>query len=304
MRRPIARTALLLTMLSGLGCAQMSADATPREAMRGLATVDARPDSRNAGMISTGTEPGLFYDDGGDSDLFGRTENLFDGDAAATPPPTHSVSQGTATTVSGFHGDDSSPRPAPETANPAKPRSERKMVYTAAYTLLVSSIDEAIARLLRQAEAAGGYLAKRADARLTVRIPAAKFHPFLAELPAYGRVLSESMSALDVTSKHTDLAIRLENAEKSRKRLLALLDRAEKMADVIQIETALRRLTAEIEQMKGQLKLLNSQITYSTVNVAFQANAPKAKPKRRRSNSRFGWINRIGIEQDLRRFQP
>jgi len=30
------------------------------------------------GLVGTGTEPGIFYDDGGDGDLFGRTENLFD----------------------------------------------------------------------------------------------------------------------------------------------------------------------------------------------------------------------------------
>ena len=30
------------------------------------------------GQIGTGTEPGIFYDDGGDGDLMGRTENLFD----------------------------------------------------------------------------------------------------------------------------------------------------------------------------------------------------------------------------------
>lgn len=30
------------------------------------------------GLIGSGTEPGIFYDDGGDGDLFGRTENLFD----------------------------------------------------------------------------------------------------------------------------------------------------------------------------------------------------------------------------------
>jgi type II secretory pathway component GspD/PulD (secretin) len=30
------------------------------------------------GLIGSGTEPGIFYDDGGDGDVFGRTENLFD----------------------------------------------------------------------------------------------------------------------------------------------------------------------------------------------------------------------------------
>ncbi|MCB9870818.1 MAG: hypothetical protein H6837_13260 [Planctomycetes bacterium] len=30
------------------------------------------------GTVGTGTEPGAFFDDGGDGDFFGRTENLFD----------------------------------------------------------------------------------------------------------------------------------------------------------------------------------------------------------------------------------
>ncbi|MHC5062671.1 MAG: hypothetical protein ACYTG5_01700 [Planctomycetota bacterium] len=46
-----------------------------------------RPELINAaapiqGSIGTGTEPGIFYDDGGDGDLMGRTENLFDASLA------------------------------------------------------------------------------------------------------------------------------------------------------------------------------------------------------------------------------
>ena len=40
-----------------------------------------RPEQTNAaapGQIGSGTEPGAFYDDGGDGDIMGRTENLYD----------------------------------------------------------------------------------------------------------------------------------------------------------------------------------------------------------------------------------
>ncbi len=110
------------------------------------------------------------------------------------------------------------------------------------------------------------------------------------------------MQANDVTNQHTDLTIRLENAEKSRQRLLALIEKATKIEDIIKIEAALRRLTGEIERMKGQLKLMIDQIAFSTVTVSLHANAPKAKPNKRRQQSRFPWINRIGIDQDLKRF--
>ena len=197
-------------------------------------------------------------------------------------------------------GEATAPKADPKA--PKTPKSERKMIYTASFGVMVPTIDEAVHKLLARVEELGGYLSQRQDATLMVRIPADKFQAFVKEVPKFGRVVSESMRANDVTNQHTDLMIRLENAEKSRKRLLALLDKATKMEDVIKIETALRRITGEIERMKGQLKLLNNQIKYSTVTVGFHANAPTAKPKKRRKNSRFPWINRMGVQQDMRRF--
>lgn len=282
----ITRGATLLGSLALLGCAQLAGpmsedaahigfDSFGRTDARGVATREARRGSGDTGRSSTGIP------------ILTAVPSL---DFLSAQ-----VSQGTATTQSNFHEPDATR--SPQTKG-------RLMVYSAAYSVLVSSIEEAVGALLKQTEAAGGYLSRRTDAQLTIRVPAAKYREFIDSIPSYGRVLHESTNAQDITDQHTDLTIRMENAEKSRKRLLALLDKAEKMEDVLKIETALRRLTTEIERMKGQLKLLNDKIAYSTVSVEFQSKAPQVKPKRRRSNSRFGWINRIGIEQDLRRFQP
>ena len=224
---------------------------------------------------------GFFYDDGGDGDIRGRTENFFTATARAAKPPA----------------------PKPKNTNGPEPEmAARKMIYSASYSVMVPVVDDAIKVLTARVSALGGYLSQRNNSTLTVRIPAAKFASFVIEIPALGRVVSESMNANDVTNQHVDLTIRLENAEKSRQRLLVLIEKATKMEDIIKIEEALRRITGEIERMKGQLKLMNDQIAFSTVSVTLQANAPQAKATKKRQQSPFPWINRIGIEQDLRRF--
>lgn len=237
----------------------------------------AQLDDITNGLTDAPKKSGFFNDDGKDGDFRGRTENFF-GERAANRA-----------------------RGVPE-PNPPKDGLDRKMIYTASYSVMVTTMDDAIATLLGKVTELGGYLARRSNSSLTVRVPAAKFRALLAAVPELGRVLSESMSANDVTNQHTDLTIRLENADKSRLRLLKLLEKATKIEDMIKIEDSLRRLTGEIERMKGQLKLMNDQISFSTVTVSFRQNAPKAKVKKAQRHSRFYWINRIGIREDLGRY--
>ena len=118
----------------------------------------------------------------------------------------------------------------------------------------------------------------------------------------FGKVLRESLQAQDVTKKHLDLSIRLENAERARQRLLKLIEKATKVEDILKIEEHLTRLTETIERIKGELKYLNEQVSFSLVQVDFRSVAPPAKSKGKRARSRFDWINQVGIEQVLRRF--
>ena len=135
-----------------------------------------------------------------------------------------------------------------------------------------------------------------------MRVPAARFNEAMAELRGYGRVLNEVMQANDVTREHLDLSIRLENAQKSRERLLALLQKAEKVEDMLKIEEQLHRLTEEIERMTGQLRFLNDQVALSTVTVDFKGVAGPEAVSRRRTPSMFPWVNQIGVEPLRRGF--
>ncbi len=178
---------------------------------------------------------------------------------------------------------------------------DRKMIHRGTIGVAVARTDDAIERLLTQVRGWGGYLAQRVDTRVTFRLPAARFDEAVASLRAYGRVTHESIEAQDVTKQHLDLGIRLDNARRARERLLALLEKATAVQDLLEIEGALRRLTEEIERMEGELKYLQDQVAMATLTAEFQAVAPTSS-RGRAPASRFPWINRVGVEHVRRAF--
>lgn len=195
------------------------------------------------------------------------------------------------------------PKPAEssEGGTPAK----RQVIYTGSVQVMVTNVVESADKLQARVEELGGFMLNRNgntssnNVTLTVRTPAEHFHKLVKELAAFGQIINEQLSANDVTKQMFDLALRLETAERSRQRLLDLLKSATKMDEILQIENQVRRLTDEIERMKGELRFLQDQVSLSTLTVSFFSNAPPPTPGPLRTRSRFEWINQVGVEQVL-----
>ena len=176
-------------------------------------------------------------------------------------------------------------------------RKPRQMVYSGRFEISTPNIEEAMNRLTLAVENGGGYLESREDAHVVCRIPAERFRDFVATMPALGSIVSQSMRNQDVTRKYQDLNLHIETAEWSRRRVLALLEKAEKIEDILKLEEELLKLTAAIEGLKGTLRDLSEQIAYSKVEVFFQSRTPESKLGRPAAQSPFAWINCVGVEQ-------
>jgi hypothetical protein len=211
------------------------------------------------GIVRADETAADFFVGGSDGDVRGRVETRSPGDAAA---------------------------PAP--------RADRLMVHRGQLTVAVARPDDAITKLLAQVEAWGGYLGQRQDQSVTVRVPAARFAEAVALVRGLGPLRREQIEALDVTEEHRDLGIRLDNARRSRDRLLALLEKASAVEDLLKIEQELCWFTTEIERMEGELKALNDRVALATLTVTFEAIAPARG--RIAPRSRFQWINSVGVE--------
>ena len=191
---------------------------------------------------------------------------------------------------------------APQAADQKPAPQRRLMIYTARFELLVANVKESIQRFQKSVTDAGGYLQSLHGDTIVCRVPARAFDAVVASVPSFGVVVDESIQAEEVTRAHLDLTLRIETAEKARERLLKILERAQATEDVLKIEQEVRRLTEEIERMKGELKLLEERIAYSTVEVRFRSAAPEPKPMPLRRQSRFPWINAVGVEHALASF--
>src|SRR4029077_13498038 len=74
---------------------------------------------------------------------------------------------------------------------------------------------------------------------------------------------------------YVDLQARLANAEAQRNAMVALLQRAQSVSDIIAIQNQLGQITQQIEELKGQIQYLDHNTSFSTVTVNIvEAGAP------------------------------
>jgi hypothetical protein len=110
---------------------------------------------------------------------------------------------------------------------------------------------------------------------ITFMVPATKFDETIDQLAKLGKVQNEHISGNDVSAQYVDLQARLANEEAQRNAMLALLGRAQSVADIIAVQTQLGQITQQIEQLKGQISYIEHNTTYSTVSVNItEAGAP------------------------------
>jgi hypothetical protein len=110
---------------------------------------------------------------------------------------------------------------------------------------------------------------------ITFMVPATRFDDTIDQLSKLGKVQNEHISGQDVSGQYVDLNARLVNAESQRAAMLALLTQAHNINDIITVQNQIGQITGEIEQLKGQIKYLDTNTAYSTVTVSMtEAGAP------------------------------
>jgi len=142
-------------------------------------------------------------------------------------------------------------------------------------TLEVATINNSVTQISNEAQQLGGYVVEseqngsdsQASAHLALKIPADKLNGLRDSLSTWGKILDQHMLANDITNQYYDSQVRLQTLETEEKRYLEILNQAKTVEDVLKVENALSNIRQQIEQLKGQLKLWNNLVDYSTVNL-------------------------------------
>ncbi|ERF60217.1 PF14257 domain protein [Treponema socranskii subsp. socranskii VPI DR56BR1116 = ATCC 35536] len=152
----------------------------------------------------------------------------------------------------------------------------RKLIRTGNIRFEVSSLAETKAATEAWAKRFGGYVSDFSeDGRslgMTVHIPSSAFDDAMSSSGAIGKIVSKSADSVDVTDRFYDLDSRLATRRVLLERLQSYLREAKNMKDMLEIETKINDVTAEIEQMQGQFNRLSKQIDYSEIYI--EANLP------------------------------
>lgn len=116
----------------------------------------------------------------------------------------------------------------------------------------------------------GGYLATQSAYGFTMRVPADRLDEVMTELEKFGDVADRGYRVHDVTRQHRDLGVRIENAKKLKSRLLALLDKAENVKEILAVEKELARVTTELETLEAEMRNLTKLIALATIEVRYE----------------------------------
>jgi hypothetical protein len=165
--------------------------------------------------------------------------------------------------------------------------ASRKLIRTGEISIEVASYEKAAEAATRLAESLGGYVADSRSSRsadkkergtITIRVPADRFAESVSGVKGLGTVLSQNVSAQDVTKAYTDLETRLRVKRDTADRLREILKtRTAGLADVLQAERELARITEEIEQLEGERRFYDQQVALSTLKLELNEPGTDAK---------------------------
>lgn len=101
----------------------------------------------------------------------------------------------------------------------------------------------------------------------SIRIPKENLESFKAELGNIGNITYESKDTQDVTKFYRDTESRLKLVTAKEERLLALLDKAVKIEDILAIESEYTDTMQEKEMLQKDLESIDGKIEYTSLNL-------------------------------------
>jgi hypothetical protein len=152
----------------------------------------------------------------------------------------------------------------------------KQIIKTASLVYEVKALQEANHKVDSLVKRTGGYISssnqnnsqQRHELNLTLRVPSRHFDALLSALGTLPeRVDHKSVEAQDVTEQYVDLRSRLQTKKKVEKRYQELLQKANTVKEILEVEEKLRQLQEEIEAKEGQLRYLSHQVGYSTIHL-------------------------------------
>ena len=157
---------------------------------------------------------------------------------------------------------------------------DRKLITTVNMDAETEDLDGMLSHINSKITARGGYMESQEiyngsayasrryrNASMTIRIPAENLSQFVDMVTENCNIISNYRTSDDVTLTYVSIESRISALEIEQERLLALLEKADNMEDLLTIESRLTDVRYELEEITSQLRVMENQINYSTIHL-------------------------------------
>ena len=188
-------------------------------------------------------------------------------------------------------GAGSNGKSAADTASIPLPEN-RKWVITMSLTAETENLTDAMGLLAEKIQAIGGYVESQSvsgtavnsgrspSAYITVRVPAEQLDSFVEDVSGMTNVVSSSRYVEDITLSYTDTEGRVKALKTEEARLLELMEQAETMSDLLEIEGRLTEVRYQLENYTSTLRLYDNQVDYATLDLTLREVAKFTPPEK------------------------
>jgi hypothetical protein len=246
--------------------------------------LERRPFLAMSGLIGAVVLVGFFLLSGGQVKTILSTVG-----ASVTSGGGTRTSTGGAGGTEGIGGSEPTPAATPNADEAAAVTPALLIVRTGTLRLQAPAISSTAQQLSDLVATAGGYVAGSKEtgsgsadgATLDVRIPSAAWDRTLDELRGLGTVLSQEIGTEEVTGQVVDLDARIANLRATEAALQAIMTKAAKIQDVLDVQHQLTDTRGQIEELTAQVQTLRDRASFGSLTVVLStpaAPAPSASP--------------------------
>lgn len=186
------------------------------------------------------------------------------------------------------------------TSAPSKAPAQQHVIRTASLSVEVADVTKALVTARDVTAGAGGRVenesTERVDegyvtSRIVLRVPQERYDSVLTELAGTGKLLARKADAKDVTEQVVDVESRIATQRASVARVRALMDRAERLTDVVTLEGELSRRQADLESLLAQQSSLKDRTSLATITL--QLSEKEKAPAKEAEEGRPGFLDAL-----------
>jgi hypothetical protein len=217
----------------------------------------------------------------GATSLSGSSNFGYGGGAAATEAPAMEAPMAPMPDTDLFAYEESA-RTSVSNAVDQQAAQERLVIKNADLAIVVEDPEARMQQIAALAVEMGGYVVSSnlfqsyygpnsievPEATVAIRVPSERLDEALERIKeGASDIQYENVSGQDVTSQYVDLQSQLKAKEAAEKKLLEILDEAQRAEDVLAIYLQVQTVQTEIEVLKGQIKYYEESAALSAISV-------------------------------------